>query len=30
VLVIQVQGLRDNFESAELIAKISSALTKVM
>jgi beta-lactamase class A len=30
VLVIQVQGLRDNFESAELIAKISSALTRVM
>ena len=30
VLVIQVQDLRDNFEGAELIAKISSALTKVM
>lgn len=30
VLVIQVQGLKDNSESAELIAKITSALTKVM
>jgi hypothetical protein len=30
VLVIQVQGLKDNSESAKLIAKITSALTKVM
>jgi beta-lactamase class A len=30
VLVIQVEGLRDNFASAELIARITSALTKVM
>ena len=30
VLVIQVQGLKDSSDSAELIAKITSALTKVM
>ncbi|HYL68980.1 MAG TPA: serine hydrolase [Candidatus Limnocylindria bacterium] len=30
VLVIQVQGLQDSSSSAELIAKITSALTKVM